>query len=613
MNLIKNLVDIYDKLAAQDPFPDGLVPIGYTTFEAEIEIRIDENSNFLLAKKIDKGERTTLIPCSEQSESRTNQIEPHLLFDSLLYLNNCENYVTTEVHKKYTGKKEIKKYNECFMNTLKSILDKHDNEYIKIYYNYLLKNKLIDDLIKSNIFETIDETTNLIKEETELKQFVRFIIVKEDNTEINLSTNEDIIKFYQNIYMEKNSGIDGIDYNSGEKCKIGNLFPKKIRNTGDQAKLFSSNDSGFAYKGLFEDQYQAVTIGKINADKSHNALKYLIKKQGIKLNDKIILLFGTINNLNILDDDYFSYFDDEINNYDSYKELSDALKNKIYKKNEELNIDDTSYIDVVILDSLCKGRLSINYYKEFQGKQIKKFIKNVDNWYIDTLWYGYSQKKYFSFSPFNLAKITYCKESKSSSNEKVIKNTTMNLILKMINGEKINRSFVNLITNRASNPLKFEDKRNWNNIIKAACQINRKYYNDKFKKEVIPLEMENKEYEINYELGKLLAVCDLIEKSVSDEDHNHKETNAKKYFSNYMKNPMKTYALIFEKLLPYEKKLKSSYLLKERQNIINNINPNEFKLAKNLDGRALCGYDAYISEYYKKIKEKKNKEDLKNE
>ena len=46
------------------------------------------------------------------------------------------------------------------------------------------------------------------------------------------------------------------------------------------------------------------------------------------------------------------------------------------------------------------------------------------------------------------------------------------------------------------------------------------------------------------------------------------------------------------------------FLLKLRQEIINNIDPNEFCNVKKLDGRALCGYDAQISEYYMK----KNKE-----
>ena len=117
--------------------------------------------------------------------------------------------------------------------------------------------------------------------------------------------------------------------------------------------------------------------------------------------------------------------------------------------------------------------------------------------------------------------------------------------------------------------------------------------------------MEGKTFEINYELGRLLAVEHLIEHSVT---HNN-ETNAKKYFTKFFDNPEKTAVILREKILPYEKKLKSNNLIKIRQEIMSNLNSEEFKNIRKLDGRALCGFDAQISEYFKQFNNTEAEED----
>ena len=62
---------------------------------------------------------------------------------------------------------------------------------------------------------------------------------------------------------------------------ISYLHSKKIRNEGDGAKLISSNDSqNFTYRGRFVSKEEAFAVGNETSQKIHNALKWIIRKQG---------------------------------------------------------------------------------------------------------------------------------------------------------------------------------------------------------------------------------------------------------------------------------------------------------------------------------------------
>lgn len=47
------------------------------------------------------------------------------------------------------------------------------------------------------------------------------------------------------------------------------------------AKLISGNDErGFTYRGRFENRGQAVSVGYESSQKTHNALRWLLARQG---------------------------------------------------------------------------------------------------------------------------------------------------------------------------------------------------------------------------------------------------------------------------------------------------------------------------------------------
>lgn len=62
---------------------------------------------------------------------------------------------------------------------------------------------------------------------------------------------------------------------------ISYLHAKKIRNEGDGAKLISANDSqNFTYRGRFIEKEEAFAVGSETSQKIHNALKWIIRRQG---------------------------------------------------------------------------------------------------------------------------------------------------------------------------------------------------------------------------------------------------------------------------------------------------------------------------------------------
>lgn len=624
MSFINNLSLIYDELTKDENYPDGLYPLGYSEIEIQIEVRIDENSNFLSAtsvnnKRDENGikDSTTLIPITVESLSRTNAPAPHMLFDNLRYLaGDLNDYVNDKV--------DFSKYHNLYMNQLSEFLkSEYFDSNANIIYTYLKKNRFIADLVNAHIL-TLNEKNELTEEQYKL--FVRFIIIPVNGREINLSRDRNTIKHFSDFYISKNSKGEDLDYCTGKFGKSGTLFQKKICNSGDQTKLISSNDDKwFTFRGIYANANEAVSINQIIADKAHNALRYLIKKQGIFIDKKIILLYGNVDNLSLdfikdtdLNIDPFDeLFEIEESTYDSYDDYANKLKSSLSGYEEKINITDNSILNLLIVDSITSGRLSINYYREFYGNEIKEFLKSIEQWYIDTLWYKNKwndidkrfEYYYGTDYLFKIAQVAYgTKTDKGWKSNDIVKKCVMNLTMNVLNNSPLNYSLVKQITYKAFHPEKYNDTQ-YKTVLKCACQLNKKYYNNKFKKEIIKLDMEKQEYEINYQLGRLLAVMELIELMATKGDR-HKDTNVKKYFSKYQINPMKTYMILYNKLKPYESKFNSSYLKALRQTIISSIDPEEFNNIRHLDGRMLCGYDAQLAEFYKNNKNEKKEEEV---
>ena len=93
MSWMQKLYDTYENCRSlvgvvEDENRPPLMPIYHMTQQAQIEAVVDTDGGFRSARVLEnKNERTTLIPCTEESAARTSApVLPHPLFDNLSYL-----------------------------------------------------------------------------------------------------------------------------------------------------------------------------------------------------------------------------------------------------------------------------------------------------------------------------------------------------------------------------------------------------------------------------------------------------------------------------------------------------------------------------------------------
>jgi CRISPR-associated protein Csd1 len=91
---------------------------------------------------------------------------------------------------------------------------------------------------------------------------------------------------------------------TGENGYAAKQHPRKIRHPGDGAKLISSNDgSGFTFRGRFTDPsgLEAASVSFDVTQKAHNALRWLISKQGTRIGGDAYVVAWSVNQHEIPD------------------------------------------------------------------------------------------------------------------------------------------------------------------------------------------------------------------------------------------------------------------------------------------------------------------------
>ena len=69
------------EIGKQQPGKVPLLPVAHTTQQVNIEVELDKDGNFQYAGLLAQDQRTTIIPCTEESSARTSGMVPHPLVD----------------------------------------------------------------------------------------------------------------------------------------------------------------------------------------------------------------------------------------------------------------------------------------------------------------------------------------------------------------------------------------------------------------------------------------------------------------------------------------------------------------------------------------------------
>lgn len=604
-----------------------LLPIAHTTQNADIEVTIDIDGDFLGCSVVEDN-KETLIPCSESSASRsgTNPAN-HPLFDKLQYLAGD--------YSAFGGEKGSH-FHEKYMIDLKDWCNSgQSNEQIKAIYKYLQKGCLIADLVKCGVL-ICDENNKLMKKWTGSKAdtpkifrtvvggqsnaFVRFRVAGGDDFETAVWLNKKAQKDYINYYLSKQDD-KGFCYVTGEITPCSSNHPSKIRNSHDKAKLISANDeSGFTFKGRFVSSSQAAQMGYDISQKAHNALKWLIQKQGRSFGGKVFLLWGTNNEKTAnLTDDTIDICNFENENYTYTKEeIAARFNNAIAGYNAE--IESNTNLVLIGLDSATTGRLSITFYREYHGRQGNELIKNIEKWHSGCKWHHRYKNKNGENIKFDgvpslrdIALVAYGTEQNGflKADDKLIGATVERLLPCISDGARLPSDIVRAAVNKCFNPQNYQEYYNWNKVLSVTCSLVKKYrYELTGEREVWNMEINFDTDDINYNCGRLLAVADAIERralwtnSENKESTSIRETNAIRYFTKFALHPCKTWGIISNRLIPYIEKLgeKGIDLYKLKQEISAKIPSEEFESLKNLDGRMALGFDSQRNFIYKSLK-----------
>lgn len=630
MSWMRALYDTYDNLELQEK--EGLLKIAHSTQKAHLEVQLSKDGKVIAVSFLPVKDSDTVIPVTEESASRSSGAAPHPLFDKIKYLAGD--------YELYTGESN-EEHHQKYMENLKKWCDSGYGDYkIEVLYKYLQENRLIHDLIERGIF-SLDEKQHLTKKWENASEkltvgdqkdaFIRFQV-----DAVNLWEDTKLQENYIHYYLS-NGGEIGFCQVTGREERLCVNHPSKIRNSGDKAKMISSNDkTNFTYRGRFHDVGEAYTISYEASQKVHNALKWLIERQGVKVGDKEFVLWG-VNSENVPsilestegvasayeeEEDVFATFygEEEDKTVSIQEDVAERFNRAIRGYHGNVRAD--SHFVLLGVDAATTGRLSVIFSREYFGADGNELIERIEQWHRDCAWNVSSYNKklqkrvYFTGapSPYEIALCTYGREQGNSikGTDKVIANAVERILPCIVDGKRVPVDIMREVVHRAQHPQNYKSKTLWQQVLSVACALTRKHLIEKGEECLVMKLPES----LDAKCGRMLAIADAIEAWVLREEKIDRTTTAMRYYTKFCENPCDTWVIIQKNLKPYEMKLRGrarnlQTLLGE---ISATISEEEFQQKRNLDGTFCLGFDSQryeIIEEAKRIKKENDEKKMK--
>lgn len=616
MSWTDELYKIYEYNSGREFDPDEpiMLPVAHSTANAQIEITIDLDGEFKGAAAVDKADAVTFIQATEASAVRTSGICPMPFADKLIYIAGD--------YSKYIGgkKSDNSGYFTAYTNQLRQWLSsEYSHPFVKAWYKYIEKNTLMTDLIKAGVLK-LDEETGKLKEKEKIAgisqedSFVRIIINTDD---MRVRTWND--KSLQDSFISFNSSLMGekqLCYASGEAAPPTYKHPSKIRNSGDKAKIISTNDeSGFTYRGRFADKEQAVSVGYDHSQKIHNALRWLREKQGKNIDSLTVIVWASA--MQDMPDSSGSFIgdDDVVFDEDSEQKVPstmplymDMLKKRIFGVSE--NLKPNTKVMIMGLDAATTGRINISMYSELESSQ---YLENIEKWHAETAWLRFDNRrdkehnKYInSFSVYEIINNAFGTEHGAfiDCDKKLMRDNILRLLNCVTNGARLPSDIVNALYQKASNPLAYDKSYNHRSVLETACGMIRKQIIDKGGN--VSMVYDPNTSDRSYLYGCLLAIADKAEsESYDTEERNVRVTNARRYWNAFSQRPYQTWKLIEERLVPYMNKLGKAQIKYSKwiNEITSKLDTASFSDNSRLEPLYLLGYHQFTEYMFKGNKE----------
>ncbi len=657
MSWMEKLYQTYEQAVLLDEPPPSdddkkkyspLVPIGHTQQNAHINITIGGEGNFIKAVVL-KEKTQVVLPATEESAGRTGtKPPPHPLADKLQYV--AKDYLD------YGGKKAsfFKEYQELLHKWCAS---EYAHPKVKAVLQYIEKGTVIADLVKvkivfidaDNVLLTQWDSNNgdapalfklLPKDKGVLDQgsaLVCWTVELVGDPIVDTWKDNSIQESWITYNTLTGDNAKGLCYITGEQQTLAINHPKKIRHSGDGAKLISSNDwQNFTFLGRFTDEkdnvtklgLQAVGIGSLTTQKAHNALSWLIQKQGFKNGDQVYVSWA-VSGKDIPEPlaDIAEQFDEEANldeveasqeptetqaALDYGTDLGEAYAKKLrnYIAGYAVKLDETDQIIIMGLDSATPGRMGILYYREMLSGE---FLARLKKWHQEFAWYqrhtqeipngtGKKPKTKVIYPisspvPRDIAKAAYGEKVSDDLKKKVIER----LLPCIVDGFPLPFDLVQSCVRKASNRVAYPNDEQWlwEKNLGITCALYKGYYSrhsNPQEQRDYNMALDENYHSRDYLYGRLLAVAERIEDIALSVASENRSTNAARLMQRFADRPAQTWLVIYKALDPYMQRLqvsRTAFLNNQREEletIMAAFAIEDFNNNAPLSGEFLLGY-----------------------
>lgn len=664
MSWLAKLYETYEAGARLDlPEDEKMMPVSHTLQNAHIKIVIDGGGSFRSANVLEKTQ--LILPATEGSAGRSGKCPPpHPLSDKLQY-----------VAKDYPDFGGAKPSFYAEYHSLITLWNESDFSHPKVdaVCRYISNGSVISDLVREGIlhvdgdhmlltkwpFEDDDEhpvppifkvlpkqkdkqTGESLTEQG--SALVCWSVESEDDPDTDtwsdVSLHESWIKF-----DALEGGLEGLCYVSGEQKPIAVNHPAKLRHTGDKAKLVSSNDSsGFTFRGRFTDKNgaQAAGVSFEVTQKAHNALRWLITRQGYRNGEQVYVAWAA--SCKDIPDPLAGSWDmlgkpAELQTEATFCEeigvdhgvdlgASFARQFNNYLAGYRARLEPNEQIVVMGLDSATPGRMGIIYYRELLASE---FLQRMESWHNQFAWpqrhtIELENKKkgktpisktiwpVSSPVPRIIAEAAYGDVLKS--NETLKKSLLERILPCIVDGRPFPQDIMFSAIRRACNrnvkrlPDKFSNIKSelaeWEKHLGVACALYKGFFQrhpDIKQRRTYAMTLEENNSSRDYLYGRLLAIAERIEEIALSVGGENRPTTAARLMQRFADRPFSTWRNIELGLQPYMQRLQNSRagFLTNRKKELDAVScaflPGEFTSEKALSGEFLLGFHCQRQSY----------------
>ncbi|CAM3497033.1 type I-C CRISPR-associated protein Cas8c/Csd1 [Paracidovorax anthurii] len=568
MSWLQSLYETYETCFGHES--DGsslLMPIAHTTQQAHVEIVLDSHGSFLRASVLDKERSTTLIPCTESSGGRAgSKPTSHPLCDKLQYV--AADYVAHGGEVTSGFSKDPSEPHRIYLDLLSGwASSSQGHPKLSAILQYIKQGRVIEDLVAFRILP-VDADGKLLKQWTGSEDqspaiykvlaagqspedaFIRWSVEGEEEaagTWQDPSLLNSWIAYYAQIQT-----LRGYCMVHGQETTLALQHPSKLRNAGDKAKLISANDdTGFTYRGRFIEADQAVGVGYEATQKAHNALRWLIERQGSRSGIQVIVSW-TVAGKSVPDPmkDSHDEFGPEEPGIDTSAGQIFALQLKRAINGYRQTLDPTDDVHVMALDSATPGRMSITFYRQLRNSE---FLDRIENWHLRFAWpqnYGKDRQFIGAPSPRDIAKAAF-----GSNAQKLEAPTRERLLPCIVDQLPVPFDLVDSTCRRVATRINIDksDKWEWEKNLGIACALFKGIHPERNYQMALEIARTSRDYLY----GRLLALAENIEGYALRLAEEGRETNAARLMQRFADRPFSTWRNIELSLTPYKIRLRN--------------------------------------------------------